>query len=251
MRSFRALTDLVLPNRCAGCHTPGGAWCPDCARPLLGPPTPVDRLDLPPAYALASYQGSARRAVLAYKERGRRELAPHFASALAAALARLPAIEPSPAASLCSGHSGRPRAPNSHFPYMPSDPRAGPLVLVPAPSRPAAARRRGGQHMVAVAERAAAVLRTAGMPATAAEALRLDGRATDSVGLDAADRAANLAGRLRPNRRRAPPPGTRVLLVDDVITTGATAAACVAALESIAVEVTAVLALTAAGPTHP
>jgi len=235
MRSFPALIDLVLPNRCAGCAAPGAAWCPRCARTLHAL-RPVEHAGLPPAYALAPYEGPPRLAVLAYKERGRRELASHLAKALAAALRTVPAA---PVTASASPGSGDP-------PAMPLA-GAGPLVLVPAPSRPAAARRRGGQHMAVVAERCAAAVRATGVPAHAVRALRLNGRAVDSVGLDAADRAANLAGRLRPVPGRAPPPGARVVLLDDVITTGATAVACVSALASAGVAVAAVLAVTTAG----
>jgi predicted amidophosphoribosyltransferase len=65
------------------------------------------------------------------------------------------------------------------------------------------------------------------------------------VGLDAGARSANLLGRLRPDPRHHPPPDVPVILLDDVITTGATATACTAALASIGVRVAAVLALTA------
>lgn len=218
MRSFRALVDLVLPSHCAGCASPDGPWCPVCARCLAGP-VPVSRASLPPAYALAPYEGPVRRAVIAYKERSRRELAGHLARPLAAAIVSV-AASAAPA-------------------------RAGPLVLVPAPSRPSAARRRGGQHMAAVAERCVGVLGRAGVRATVSRSLRLDGRARDSVGLNAGARAANLAGRLRPVPGRVPPPGARVVLLDDVITTGATALACVAALAAVGAEVTAVLAIAA------
>jgi predicted amidophosphoribosyltransferase len=174
---------------------------------------PVSRPRLPAAYALAAYEGPAGRAVLAYKERCRRELAAHFAAGLAE--------------------------------VVPGLARAGPVVLVPAPSRPAAARRRGGQHMAVVARRCAARLRESGLRAGVVEALRLDGRAVDSVGLDALARAANLAGRVRPVAGPSPPPGVPVLLLDDVITTGATAAACVSALAAVGTKVSAVLAITA------
>ncbi len=216
MRSI--LIDLILPSRCAGCALPGTSWCADCRRQLSGPfPVDRDRGDLPPTYALGHYRGAPRRLVLAYKERGRRELAGVLGRAFASALPALPAA------------------------------RAGPAgwVLVPAPSRPGAARSRGGQHMAVVARRCAAALTRAGQPAACAPALRLDARARDSVGLDATERAANLAGRLRPYR--VPPPGTPVVLLDDVVTTGATAAACTSVLAAAGVPVTAVLAYTAAG----
>ncbi len=209
MRSFRLL-DLILPQHCAGCARPATGWCAGCAR-SFGPARPVDRPGLAAAYSLADYRGPARRAVLAYKERGHRALAAPFGRALAAAL---PAI------------------------------RAGPVALVPAPSRPAAARARGGQHMTTVARRCADHLSAAGTPAVVVPALHLDRRAADSVGLTAEARTANLRGRLRPDPRHRPPPGTPAILLDDVITTGATAIACTAVLRAAGVQVAAVLALT-------
>ncbi|OLF19093.1 ComF family protein [Actinophytocola xanthii] len=233
MRLRSVVADLVVADRCAGCAVPGGAWCRSCAG-SLGALVPVGGGGLPPAYAVGHYRGAARRAVLAYKERGRRALAAPLGVALSRALLAL--SRAGPVAGVPPGGA----APGQGCPA----PR--PFVLVPAPSRPAAARRRGGQHMVPVAEACAAALRAAGITATVARALRVHRRARDSVGLDAAARAANLAGRVRAVPRRSPPPGSHVVLLDDVITTGATATACVAALGRVGVSVTAVLALTTA-----
>jgi predicted amidophosphoribosyltransferase len=217
---LRLILDLLLPLCCAGCGTPDEAWCGPCAS-TLGLPFPVDReatVHGPPVYALGSYRGPARRAVLGYKERGRHDLAGPLGRALSAGLLRLPEVRAGP---------------------------DGTWYLVPAPSRPAAARRRGGPHMLALARQCAAALARAGHPAAVAPALRLGSRARDSVGLDAAARAANLRGRLRPVAAGLPPPGHPVVLLDDVVTTGATAAACTAALAAAGVPVAAVLALTA------
>lgn len=203
---MRSILDLIVPSQCAGCGAPAAVWCPDCAATLAV--FPVPRPGLAHAYALAAYAGPARRAVLAYKEKGRHELSTLLGAALAVAL---PTI------------------------------RAGPFALVPAPSRPAAARARYGQHMTAVARACATALAKAGHAASVAPVLALSGRARDSVGLTPEARAANLSGRLRCRGR---PPPTAVLL-DDVITTGATATACVAALKAAGTRTTTVLAFTA------
>ncbi|KAA2261011.1 ComF family protein [Solihabitans fulvus] len=214
--------DLVLPRRCAGCAAPDVTCCLAC-RAEFGGPLDVRRSVLaagPPVYALAEYRGAARELVLAYKERGRRELAGTLGGVVADMLPWLPGARPS---------------------------TDGTWWLVPAPSRRSAARQRGGEHMRRLAAGAAARLADRGRPAAVAPALRLALGARDSVGLDAAGRRANLAGRVRPRTEGLPVEATPVVLLDDVITTGATAAACCRVLAAAGVEVTAVLALTVAG----
>lgn len=212
------LLDLVLPSACVCCGAAGGSWCTRCRCQLDGP-FEVRRprtLGAVPAYALAEYAGAARRVVLAHKERGRRDLAAPLGRALAEVL-----------------------------PWLAKEPAEG-WCLVPVPSRRSAAMARGGQHMLGVARQCAAAMASAGRRASVAPALRASAGARDSVGLDAAARWANLAGRLRFHPPGAPLPGTPVVLLDDVITTGVTAASCVAALAGAGVTVSYVLAFTAA-----
>lgn len=164
-------------------------------------------------YALAAYRGPARELVLAYKERGRRDLVATFGDVLATG---------------CRALFGTA------------------VCLVPVPSRRPTARRRGGQHMHAVARACAARLGDDGGPATVAPALRLAAGVRDAVGLDRATRAANLRGRVAALPQRVPGSDIPVLLIDDVVTTAATVRACVAALHGAGVAVSAVLTLTTA-----
>lgn len=79
-----------------------------------------------------------------------------------------------------------------------------------------------------------------------APALRLSGRVRDAVGLGRAERVANLSGRVGVVPAGVPAPGTPVVLLDDVVTTGATLDACARALSRAGVRVRAALTLTAA-----
>ncbi len=202
-----ALIDLVLPDDCAGCAAPRPPWCPAC-RPQLGPPTAPEVPGGPVIVAVGRYEGPLRTALLRYKERDRRDLAGPLAELLDAPLAELVA-EPVADRGPQTGAAG-----------------PGGVWLVPAPSRPAAARARGGDHVARLCHELAA-----GRPDLhVARPLRLARRARDSVGLDAAQRVANLAGRLRVRESQRPPAGAAVVLVDDVVTTGATLRACRGAL---------------------
>jgi predicted amidophosphoribosyltransferase len=200
-----ALVDLVLPGDCAGCGAPVQPWCPQC-RAQLGPPTRPPLWGGPVVLAVGRYTGPLRSALLRYKERGRRDIAGPLGALLTAAVDE--AVGPAP------------------------------VWLVPAPSRPAAARARGGDHVARLCRAVAA--RRPGM--RVARPLRLGSGARDSVGLDAEQRAANLAGRVRVRPAALPGSGT-VLLVDDVVTTGATLRTCYDALATADVGVGAAVVL--------
>lgn len=229
-----AALDLMLPRPCPGCGGPG-PWCAGCAatvgtRPRrvavpahwtsgAPPPSPPGRLSaapaLPAVWALTRYAGPIRAAILAAKEHGRRDLPPLLGGHLGAALVRL-----------------------LRAAILPPTP-----WLVPAPSRRSAARRRGGDPVVAMARTAAARAAEAGFRVGVAPCLVTARSAADSVGLDATARAANLADRVRWHPAGSPPADSRVVLIDDVLTTGATALAASRLLRTRGTEVSGVLVL--------
>lgn len=204
------LLDLVLPLECGGCGAPSTRWCPTCAAALsVRPDEPLivaPRLDPGvPVFSLGRYAGVRREAILAVKERGRADLIGPLGTALAAGVNRLVGWGVVP----CS------------------------TTLVPGPTRRSSARRRGGDPVTRIA-RASRPPGTTVVPA-----LRLAAFTRDSVGLTAVQRQANLAGRVR----LVSPVTGEVLLIDDVVTTGATICESVAVLQTVDVRVVAVLAI--------
>ncbi len=160
-----------------------------------------------PVWSLGRYAGPRRQAIVALKEHGRRDLTGPLARALALGIHHL----------LGWGLLDLP------------------CTVVPAPTRRSAARRRGGDPVTRMA-----------LAATAAHpdlwvvpALRTRPFVRDSVGLSGTQRERNIAGRVRLVR----PVGGEVLLVDDIVTTGATARESVRTLDAAGARVTAVLTL--------
>jgi predicted amidophosphoribosyltransferase len=212
-RHAQAVLDLVLPLHCGGCGAPSTRWCVPCAAALDvkadEPHVVTPRLDPGvPVFALGRYAGPRREAIVALKEHGRRDLVEPLSRALALGIHRLTAW----------GVLGEP------------------LTVVPAPTRRAAARRRGGDPVARIAAAATAASPHHGVVA----ALRTGGLVRDSVGLSITARERNIAGRVRLTR---PVPRGEILLVDDILTTGATARESVRVLAAAGGQVSAVLAL--------
>ncbi|MCK9893785.1 ComF family protein [Frankia sp. AgB32] len=249
-RGLAVLTDLVVPLSCAGCGARAAAACPACVAMLRGPvilaaagplATPRRR-GLPPCLAVARYGGPVRSLVLAYKERGRVDLARPLGSALARVL-ELAAVGDRVDAGVARAPAGLVR-------------RGPTLAIVPVPSTSAARRRRGFDHVGLLCSVAAAVLRRRGHRVRVTPMLRPVRRMADQAGLGAAARAANLDGAfaLRDPRRCAALLDTlghtRVVIVDDVLTTGATVGEAVRCLAAVAIRPTAAVVVAATDPTR-
>ncbi|MER7050368.1 ComF family protein [Streptomyces jumonjinensis] len=201
-RWWQEISGLVLPIACGGCGLPRTPLCEECAQELHGPgarrarPLP-EPAGLPEVYAAAPYADAVRAMLLGHKERGVLGLARPLGAALAGAVraAVAPAV------------------------------REVPLLLVPVPSSRRAVRARGHDPARRIALAAAGELRRAGTPARVLPVLRQRREVADQSGLTARERAENLSGALEAvagaGRLLA---GGRAVLVDDLMTTGASLA---------------------------
>ncbi|MFE2131158.1 MULTISPECIES: ComF family protein [Streptomyces] len=198
---WQELAGLVLPVDCAGCGAARVLVCADCRGVLSGAvaglvrPSPRPE-GLPVVQAAAVYEGAVRAVLLAHKERGALPLAGVLGAALAAAV--------------LAGGTG---------------PGRDEVALVPVPSARRQVRARGHDPARRIALAAAGRLRRAGVRARVAPVLRLRRAVADQAGLGARQRRENLAGALAVRRDGARlTAGARIVLVDDVVTTGATLA---------------------------
>jgi len=212
-RLISGLLDLAFPAICAGCSREGAALCERCRRDLDAdldrpPGVPIGLRATVPAPLLqvewcAPFSGVVRRAVHGLKYGGERRLA----APLGAAVARRWSA---------AGVAGD--------------------LLVPVPVHADRRRERGFDQALLIASAAA---RELGSPLV--DALERVRPTAPQFELDGPARAANVRGAfsVRPATRSAEEDGGGavsavagrwVVLVDDVFTTGATLAACAAAL---------------------
>ncbi len=228
-----ALLDLVFPPFCPVCRAAleddrrdplcgacwaalpriAPPWCRRCGGPTPALPSaarPPDRLDAGPlcaacrrrapafAYARAAvrYEDTAREALHAFKFGGHRALAGPLADLVVSALAA-------------------------------GWPAGAPDLLVPVPLHPRRKRTRGFNQAHLIARRLG---RAWGCPVRPDVLARVT-ETEPQTALDSAARLANVRGAFRLRRPEAVA-GRHVLLVDDILTTGATASACARALEA-------------------
>ncbi|MER6069293.1 ComF family protein [Streptomyces sp. NPDC001817] len=231
---WQDLTDLVLPTDCAGCGAPRTVLCPRCRAALYGRaprrvrPVP-EPAGLPVVHAVAPYAEEVRMLLLAHKERGVLALAGVLGRALAGAVR---AGLGGSGAGAAAGPGGGPGA-VAGVPW--------PVLLVPVPSARWAVRTRGHDPVRRMALAAAGELRRTGTPARVAAVLRQRRPVADQAGLDARRRLANLAGALEVTAGGGRLLGAgHVVLVDDLITTGASLAEAARAVREVAEEGTGV-----------
>lgn len=200
LQPLRDALATLFPVSCGGCSTSDTRMCCDCLESLQEAVSPqIDELEAGNLRVVSAmpYVPALQKVLDSFKERGRADLARELSSLLLVSLRRIPALTVA-----------------TELPQ--------PLLLVPVPSRKVARARRGYDHIPLLLERA--------LPrAKPVAALKHVRKVADQSALDRDSRGENLRGAFAAS---ALVRGRTCVVVDDLVTTGATLAEAVRALRA-------------------
>lgn len=199
MKSIRALQEIIFPSRCLGCGVLGLAVCSSCRSDWHPHIYRQWSISNPtfPIYSSVLYSVTGGKVLLSAKEN----------SLIAADEIVLNAL-------------------NHSLAYFQREIQGD--FLVPIPSRKSVARLRGRQFISALGNQ---LSQTSGLPIY--DNLRHTRQVQDQSGLDAKSRAENLDGSLKSMNFLS----GRAIVIDDLVTTGATLREAVRALRTVGIEV--------------
>jgi ComF family protein len=180
----QSLIDLIFPSRCAICDCSGKNLCDPCRELIWIEPKEFNLSGLA-VFTVTNYKEETSKLLVALKEKGQSALVSELATMLEPILKKIPSSEST-------------------------------VFLVPAPSRPANFANRGFTPTLLLAQ----AISNRNPRLKVLNALNFSRDVKDQVGLSANERLANLAESMRLNQQVA---GKICYLLDDVVTTGATA----------------------------
>ena len=207
--------DVVLSRACVYCDRPGTLVCDACRLTI---PTGAEQREFHhELWFGASYESVVREMINAHKDHGARALTSDLGLLLARAVW---------SAAMSSSHTR-------------------PVVLVPIPAHASSLRKRGRNTVVEVAQRAATELSKRGLRCQVQSILKREVETQRNAGRNIRERRA-IAGTFGVRQASVLP--KRVILIDDIVTTGATVNEGVRALQHAGIGVDAIACIASTPP---
>ena len=206
------LLDVLLPTPCVICAKLGAPLCRSCSKNFQ---LNFRKIELPEVsgFAISDYSTEAASIINNLKEKGITSLTPSIATFAKA--------------------------------FWPEELKDA--ILVPIPSSPSNAKKRGYLHTSLIAKALARQL--PGLRTR--ELLRSRAKRLDQVGLSPGQRIENMQGAFRADLRGFHPNGRPLMLIDDVLTSGATMTEAITCLRASGLDVASFFVFARAGELKP
>jgi predicted amidophosphoribosyltransferase len=215
-KSLKSLQQLLYPASCLVCQKPNQLICPSCIS-TWQQPIKTGQVQKIPIYFSTYYSVESAKIILSAKENGNAVARHLLANALSNAIERV----------------------ISDFKLQES------ITLITIPSRKSAIRKRGRDHINQLAAEVISLVNIDGVEISNLNMLRLNKSIEDQSKLNKGERAANLSGAYLAISPETPP--KNLIIIDDLITTGASVQEAVRALSIINLRPVAIITACAVG----
>jgi predicted amidophosphoribosyltransferase len=216
IKSLKSLQQLIYPASCLVCQEPNHLICPSCIS-TWQQPIKTGQIKKIPIYFSAYYSAESAKIILSAKENGNTIARQLLANAISNAIERV----------------------ISDFKLQES------ITLTTIPSRKSAIRKRGRDHINQLAAEVISLVKIDGIEISNLNILQLNKSIEDQSKLNKGERAANLSGAYLAISPETPP--KNLIIIDDLITTGASVQEAVRALSVINLRPVAIMTACAAG----
>lgn len=227
----RELARLIVPLSCVGCARPDHILCQQCTGHFFAEPRPVTAQipylgGLPiEVWACGSYAEPLNQVIMGWKDGRREDVGPRLIRIMAAATGQIAPqlLNPSSGAAAGPMLSAAAGPPLKSAPHQP----VSTILVVPLPSSKSSRRTRGFVPADELAKGVIAGLLSYSSPdvrVLLGAGLTVGPKKRDQVGLDARKRSANLSGSMTASTllQKQSQAASAIILVDDLVTTGAT-----------------------------
>lgn len=237
---FKTMVNLILPVGCAGCDLPDCVLCDDCASMFKEwHKDPLISVMCGNIYSCSTYVGFVRKSLLCWKDHSNQLLDKPFSYLVSQLMIKV----------ISDYENSRNSYENSYESNCENNCENTDeniienLIIVPIPSSSKSQRKRGRKHMDPIAKYVSKNLKEYGINARVVKAIKMGKIKVKSV------QVKGSRGRsLRTTKgflvdTRIVPKGCKVILLDDIITTGSTMKNCVEALKDCGITVFACFAI--------
>lgn len=239
---WKSITKILLPRGCAGCNKPDEILCDTCKNSLSN----IYSKDFPGSeygklYACGLYENNVRKAILLWKDHNDVECDTPFSNLISSLALNVISNSKLKIANTSSSTRSntitRSRRSSSKFSRRSSSKHSAEILIIPMPSSKKSSRKRGRKHVLPLAKAIASNLKNNKINARVCCAIQMrknvSNKSVQTSGIKGrAERTTHAF-----NVTKSLVKGKKVIIVDDIVTSGSTMTNCAISLRKSGAEV--------------